>query len=192
MSDWLLALGPWKPVLTALVLPPGGPLLLMLIGALLLWRQRRRTGWSAYVLNLPGKVLVQLGEKNPVVLDPFAGGAVLSAGQVAAVYRASLGQEGGAAALSAVRMSNRDVLARLLNNQGIRAEQEKDRQRALIIYQRITKVAPERLDAWQNLARLQLEFRDVEGAKASLFAMSEVAPEKRIRDRIMDAFEALT
>ena len=34
MSEWLLALGPWKPVLTALVLPPGGPLLLMLIGVL--------------------------------------------------------------------------------------------------------------------------------------------------------------
>ena len=52
MSDWLLALGPWKPVLTALVLPPGGPLLLMLIGALLLWRQHRRTGWSALLLGL--------------------------------------------------------------------------------------------------------------------------------------------
>ena len=152
----------------------------------------RRTGWSAYVLNLPGKVLVQLGEKNPVVLDPFAGGAVLSAGQVAAVYRASLGQEGGAAALSAVRMSNRDVLARLLNNQGIRAEQEKDHQRGLAIYQRITRVAPRRLEAWQNLARLQLQSRDVEGAKASLFAMSEVAPDRRTRDRIMEAFEALT
>ena len=152
----------------------------------------RRAGWSAYVLNLPGKVLVQLGEKNPVVIDPFAGGSVLSQGQIAAVCRASLGREGDAASLRAVRMTNRDVLARLLNNQGIRAEQEKDRQRALIIYQRITKVAPERLDAWQNLARLQLESRDVEGAKASLFAMSEVATEKRIRDRIMDAFEALT
>lgn len=116
---------------------------------------------------------------------------MLSAGQVAAVYRASLGQEGGAAALSAVRMSNRDVLARLLNNQGIRAEQEKDHQRGLAIYQRITRVAPRRLEAWQDLARLQLQSRDVEGAKASLFAMSEVAPDRRTRDRIMEAFEAL-
>lgn len=160
--------------------------------AILYVAMARRAGWSAYVLNLPGKVLVQLGEKNPVVIDPFAGGPVLSQGQIAAVCRASLGQEGDAAALSAMRMSNRDVLARLLNNQGIRAEQEKDRQRALTIYQRITKVAPERLEAWQDLARLQLESRDVEGAKASLFAMSEVAPDKRIRDRIMEAFEALT
>ena len=52
MSEWLLALGPWKPVLTALVLPPGGPLLLMLIGALLLWRRQRRTGWSALLLGI--------------------------------------------------------------------------------------------------------------------------------------------
>lgn len=160
--------------------------------AILYVAMARRAGWRAYVLNLPGKVLVQLGEKNPVVIDPFAGGPVLSQGQIAAVCRASLGQEGDAAALRAMRMSNRDVLARLLNNQGIRAEQERDHQRALTIYQRITKVAPERLEAWKNLARLQLESRDVEGAKASLFAMSEVAPDKRIRDQIMEAFEALT
>jgi hypothetical protein len=38
---------------------------------------------------------------------------------------------------------------------------------------------------------MQLAFNDVAGAKASLFAMSEVAPDKKTRDRIMDAFEAL-
>jgi regulator of sirC expression with transglutaminase-like and TPR domain len=34
----------------------------------------RRAGWNAFVLNLPGHVLVQIGEKSPVVIDPFAGG----------------------------------------------------------------------------------------------------------------------
>src|SRR3546814_14282495 len=88
----------------------------------------RRSGWSAYVLNLPGNVLVQIGEKNPVVIDPFAGGGLVSQRNIAAICRACLGEEGDASALSVVRMSNRDVLARLLNNQAIRAENEDDPQ----------------------------------------------------------------
>lgn len=152
----------------------------------------RRAGWSAYVLNLPGHVLVQLGERNPVVIDPFAGGETMTPRQIAAVCRASLGEDGDATALSAIRMSNRDVLVRLLNNQGMRAETENDHQRALTVYQRITWIAPDCMEGWQNLARLQLEVRDVTGAKASLFAMTEVAPDERVRARIMEAFKALT
>lgn len=152
----------------------------------------RRVGWSAYVLNLPGHVLVQIGERSPVVIDPFAGGSLVSEGKVAAIRRAYLGEEGGGSALSVLRMSNRDVLARLLNNQAVRAASANDPHRALDVYRRITQVAPGVLDAWQKLARLQLGFNDVAGARESLFAMSEVAPDKKTRDRIMDAFEALS
>lgn len=151
----------------------------------------RRAGWTAYVLNLPGHVLVQIGEKNPAAVDPFAGGGLVSERKIAAICRTCLGEERDASALGALRMNNRDVLARLLNNQAARAENESDPYRAFTVYQRITKIAPGALDAWQNLARLQLAFDDVAGAKASLLAMSEVAPDKEKRDRIMNAFEAL-
>lgn len=151
----------------------------------------RRAGWSAYVLNLPGHVVVQIGEKSPVVTDPFAGGGLLPDDKMAEISRACLGKEGDASALSVFRMSNRDVLSRLLNNQAVRAEDGNDAHRALTVYQRITQVSPHVLDAWQKLARLQLGFNDVAGARESLFAMSEVAPDKKTRDRIMNAFEAL-
>lgn len=151
----------------------------------------RRAGWGAYVLNLPGHVLVQVGERSPVVIDPFAGGSLVPERKIAAICRTYLGEEGDASRLNVLRMSNRDVLARLLNNQAVRAENGSDPHRALIVYQRITQIAPAVLDAWQSLARLQLAFNDVASAKASLFAMSEVAPDKKTRDRIMDAFEAL-
>ena len=115
----------------------------------------------------------------------------MSQRQIAALCRACLGEEGDASALSAVRMSNRDVLARLLNNQAVRAEKENDPRRALAVYRRITRIAPGVLDAWQNRSRLQLAFDDVAGARASLLAMAEVAPDRQTRERIMDAFEAL-
>lgn len=151
----------------------------------------RRAGWSAHVLNLPGNVLVQIGQQNPVVIDPFTGGRVVSQREIAAICQACFGEEGDASALNVVRMTNREVLARLLNNQAIRAENENDPHRALAVYQRITLIAPQMLDAWRNLARLQLAFDDVRGARASLFAMSEVAPDKETRGSIMHAFEAL-
>jgi regulator of sirC expression with transglutaminase-like and TPR domain len=151
----------------------------------------RRAGWTAYVLNLPGHVLVQIGEKSPVVIDPFASGSLVSQQKIAAICQAYLGQEGGASALSVVRMSNRDVLARLLSNQAIRAENESDLHRALEVYRRITQVAPGVLDAWQKRARLELASNDVAAARASLFAMSEVAPDKKTRDRVIGVFEAL-
>lgn len=151
----------------------------------------RRTGWNAYVLNLPGHVLVQIGEERPVVIDPFAGGALVPEGKIAAICRACLDEEGGASALSVFRMSNRDVLARLLNNQAVRAEDGNDNRRALEMYQRITRIAPEVLDAWRKLARRQLAFNDVAGARESLVAMSEVASDRNTRNRIMEAFEAL-
>jgi regulator of sirC expression with transglutaminase-like and TPR domain len=126
-----------------------------------------------------------------VVIDPFAGGGLVSQGKITAICRAYLGEEGDASALSVVRMSNRDVLARLLNNQAVRAETGNDPRRALEVYRRITQIAPEVLGVWQKLARLQLTFNDVAGARESLFAMSEVAPDRKTRDRIMDAFEEL-
>lgn len=76
-------------------------------------------------------------------------------------------------------MSNRDVLARLLNNQAIRAESDNDPHRALTLYKRITQVAPEVLDAWHSLARVQLRLSDLAGARESLLAMSEVAPTRK-------------
>jgi regulator of sirC expression with transglutaminase-like and TPR domain len=140
---------------------------------------------------MPGNVLIQIGERDPVVVDPFAGGGIASQEQVAALCRACFGAEGEASARNGLRMSNRAVLARLLNNQAVRAEDEGDTSRALTMYRRMTLIAPATLDAWRSLARLQLAFDDVAGAKASLLAMSEVTPDRKMRNRIMDAFAAL-
>lgn len=46
-GPWLLDLGNLKPLLTALVLPPTGPLLLLLAGLWLMHRRRPRVSWRA-------------------------------------------------------------------------------------------------------------------------------------------------
>lgn len=115
-----------------------------------------------------------------MVIDPFAGGCLVSERKVAEISRACLGKEGDASALSVMRMSNRDVLARLLNNQAVRAENDNDPHRAMEVYRRITQIAPGVLDAWEKLARPQLVFDDVTGARA---ALSPCQKSRRTRKR---------
>lgn len=54
----MLALQSWKPVVTALLLPPVPFLILLLLGAMLLWRQRG-LGWLCIILGVVGLWLAQ-------------------------------------------------------------------------------------------------------------------------------------
>lgn len=46
LTDWAAVAGVAKPILTALLLPPAGPLLALLPGLLLIWRRRPNVSWS--------------------------------------------------------------------------------------------------------------------------------------------------
>ena len=151
----------------------------------------RRAGWVAHVLNGPGHVLVEVGERNPVVIDPFAGGRHVNQDQFAALYSAHFAEADVDHGIQLTRMTNRQILARLLFNQAVRAESENDTQRAITVYDRLTRVAPETLDAWQRLARQQIAQGESAGARASLLAMSELTSDKQVRDQILAVFKAL-
>jgi hypothetical protein len=90
----------------------------------------REAAWSVYVLNLAGHMPVQIPEKRPVVMDLVAGGGSFSRQKIAAACQAYLDRE-GTSALSVVGMTDPCVLARLLNNQAIRAKNESDLHRVL-------------------------------------------------------------
>lgn len=151
----------------------------------------RRAGWTAHVLNGPGHVLVQIGEKNPVIIDPFSGGRQVNPQHFEALFHAFSDEVKTEGKVRFTQMSNRQILARLLFNQAIRAEKNHDAERALTVYERITKIAPETADVWHHLARLRLALGDTDGARASLMAMSEVTSDKHVRAQIMAAFQAL-
>lgn len=151
----------------------------------------RRLGWTANVLNVPGHVLVLIGEEVvPVIIDPFRGGVPVDREQLATLLTAY--DTGAAPAIRhVVAMPNRAVLIRLLLNQATRAEQSGRGRRALELYARMTTLAPEYGHAWWERARLELIDGDVAAARSSLTAMLEVTRESERRLQITEALAAL-
>jgi uncharacterized protein HemY len=88
-------------------------------------------------------------------------------------------------------MSNRAVLLRLLLNQATRAERAGDFERALILYQRMTAVAPGSGHGWWERARLELMHDDVPGARSSLSAMLEMTRDPATRTHIAAALDSI-
>ncbi len=147
----------------------------------------RRLGWTAHVLNLPGHVLVSIGEDEPVLIDVFHGGAILDADELDGenpLNRGTMTEQ-------ALRMSNRDVLVRLLQNQASRAEQARDYERAGAVYERMTTVAPNNPQGWGSLARLQLMFGATEPARSSLISLLEITRDPDARAQISEVLGGL-
>ncbi|CAN5316907.1 SirB1 family protein [soil metagenome] len=151
----------------------------------------RRMGWTAFALNTPGHVLVRVGEDAPVIIDPFNGGGVVTPDRLVALLQRAMGQGSVPGAEHVAPMSNRAVLARLLINQALRAEQTGDLNRALIVYERMTAVAPDNPDGWWQLARLQLQTGGVDAARHSLSSMLEVTRDPERRELVSSALEAI-
>lgn len=153
----------------------------------------RRVGWTADPLDTPGHVLVRVGPADAsVVIDPFHGGVIVTHDVVMNLVRQALGPDAGFDPRHLAPMSNRMTLVRLLLNQASRAEQARDPDRALVLYQRIVEVAPSHGQGWWDLARLQLGVGRVDEARASLSAMLEVTRDSAVRAHIAAALEALS
>lgn len=159
--------------------------------AILYVAMSRRAGWTAHVLNVPGHVLVQIGEKNPVVIDPFHGGRRVDRDELERICRLFLGDDGADVQRHTRPATNRQALTRLLSNQAARAENAGDIDRALEVYDRMTRIAPECTDAWSNLARLQLAVGDTHNARRSILAMSEITKDPATRAHLFAAYERL-
>jgi regulator of sirC expression with transglutaminase-like and TPR domain len=151
----------------------------------------RRLGWMANVLDVPGHVLVLIGDDAaPVIIDPFRGGVLVEPEQLAGLLSAS--NTGPVAAVRQISaMPNRAVLVRLLLNQATRAEQAGHLRRALALYGRMTVMAPEYGHAWWERARLELVDGDVASARNSLTAMLEITREPVLRQKVVDTLDAL-
>jgi len=151
----------------------------------------RRIGWAAEVLSLPGHVLVMVGqEAEPVVIDPFRRGVPVGVEEITALL--ALAKGGVSEAVRHVAaMPNRAILVRLLLNQATRAEKAGHGRRALLLYSRMTSIAPDYPHPWWERARLELIDKDVTAARASLTAMLEITREPALRERVNSTLDSL-
>lgn len=150
----------------------------------------RRLGWQADVLDLPGHVLVLVGaDAAPVIIDPFAGGGRVGAERLAALLE-TFGAPGQPVTHVAA-MPNRAVLVRLLQNQASRAEQAGKGRRALVLYERMTTMAPDYANGWWQRARLELVDGDIAQARSSLGTILEITREPELRQRVSDTLQSL-
>ena len=153
----------------------------------------RRLGWSAEVLNTPGHVLLRLGpETDPLLIDPFNGGAAVSAEGLASLLRRMLGTEARPTPEHVRPMENRAVLIRLLLNQASRAEASANVAGALALYERMTAIAPDYPQPWWDRARLEAQTGDLQGARSSLSAMLEITRDVHVRNHVCAALDALS
>lgn len=151
----------------------------------------RRLGWSADVLDLPGHVLVLVGDAEAsVIIDPFRGGAAVDRNQLAALVVA-MDREVSPTMRHVAAMTNRAVLVRLLLNQATRAEKAGRGRRALELYTRMTVMAPGYGHAWWEKARLELVDGRVATARRSLTSMLEITRDVVLRERISATLDAL-
>jgi regulator of sirC expression with transglutaminase-like and TPR domain len=161
--------------------------------AILYVASARRLGWSAEVLNTPGHVLVRIGpETDPLLIDPFNDGAVVSSEGLATLLRQMLGAAAQPNADHVAPMENRAVLVRLLLNQASRAEASGDAARALTLYERMTAIAPDYPQPWWDRARLEIARGDVHAARGSLSAMLEITRDVHVRNHVCAALDALS
>lgn len=150
----------------------------------------RRVGWSACGLNMPGHLLVLVGEQpHGVVVDPFDGGAIMDRKAIEAL-RARFGVTGPEHDTIAA-LSNRAMLVRLLLNQATRARSAGQLQRALTVYERMTTVAPLFSHLWWDRAELERQMGHISAARASLLAMLETTHDEALRRHVRGALDNL-
>lgn len=114
-------------------------------------------GYGAEIagLSFPSHFLLRLsGRGQRLILDPFNEGAVMEAQDLRLRLKTLLGAEAEMRPEYFQPVSNRDILIRLLNNIKLRAVGAGNLPRAVDILQRMTLLAPQRMELWWEMAVL--------------------------------------
>lgn len=150
----------------------------------------RRLGWAADILNTPGHSVITLGdESDRIILDPFNGGRQLSPEDLQDVVKRATGSWQPLDPSGWTPMKNRAVLVRLVNNLAIRAMGAGALERAAVLYQRLTMIAPTMPDLWWERAKLERRLGRNANARASLSALMETTIDPAMRREIKRMFD---
>lgn len=104
----------------------------------------RRAGVATHGVGLPGHFIVRLdAEREQVLLDPFHGGIILTGDDCSRLVEQSSGHAGPIDPSFLEPVSNREFVARILNNLKTIHMNAQDYPRALAVVERLTLLHPD-------------------------------------------------
>jgi len=129
----------------------------------------RRQGWSIVGLNFPGHFLLRLeaaGER--IIIDPFHGGQVCSAGDLRTLLKTFHGADAELNKEHYQPVSDREILLRLQNNVKLRLMQLGDVAKAAATVERMLLFAPDALTLWREAGLMHAHVGNLSHAVTAL------------------------
>jgi regulator of sirC expression with transglutaminase-like and TPR domain len=158
-----------------------------------LWLHAARAcGWSANGVDFPGHFLVALqGRRSQLVLDVFAGGAMLDPPDLRALVKHIEGEEAELRPGALAPMSARSVLLRLQNNIKQRRLRATDLAGALSCAENMLRIAPDEAPLWRETALMHQRLDHVGAALRCFERFVELVPQGEAASRARAAMDEL-
>ena len=144
----------------------------------------RSLGWRTEALNFPGHFVIRLyGDRQAVILDPFAGGVTRSIQDLRQLLKAQSNDKTELKPDHFAALENRQILIRLQNNIKVRRIQEGDLKSAERALQRMLWIAPAQAELWRESGILNIRLDNLLAARRSLTRYLELAENDQQRQR---------
>ena len=159
----------------------------------LLWlHAAEAAGWAAHGIDFPGHFLVSLeGARGQSVLDPFDGGAPLSAPELRALLKRVEGPKAELRPGLLVPMGKRAVLLRLQNNLKLRRLRAGRLDSALACAEDMLRLAPDAAGLWREAGLMNQRLDRIGAAIACLERFLELVPDGEAAARMRSLVEEL-
>jgi regulator of sirC expression with transglutaminase-like and TPR domain len=151
-----------------------------------------KLGWTVRGLSLPGHFVIRVSAaEDRVILDPFHGGAPVETPQLRLLLKRAMGPEAELQPGHLAEIGKREVLLRLQNNLKSRALAERKLERAAIILERMSLIAPAEAPIWYERGLVESEIGHLAAASRALNACLERAGDRRLRQNAEAALARL-
>jgi regulator of sirC expression with transglutaminase-like and TPR domain len=151
-----------------------------------------RLGWDVRGLNLPGHFVIRVtsGEER-AVLDPFNGGAQIDTPRLRLLLKRSVGPDAELKPAHLTELGAREVLLRLQNNLKSRALGARQHERAAIILERMSLIAPADAAVWYERGLVESEIGHLGAAASALSTCLAHAQDRQLRQNAEAALASL-
>lgn len=153
----------------------------------------RSLGWRIEGLNFPGHFVIRLyGDRQAVILDPFAGGITRSIQDLRQLLKQQSNDKTEVKPEHFSALENRQILLRLQNNIKVRRIQEGDLASAERALQRMLWLAPAQAELWRESGILNIRLDNLLAARRALTRYLELAENDQQRQRAARLLQELS